>query len=127
LLLAHAVSLASAQDEGAPSVPKTVLRVSIDGRLDEEAWRSAADLGPLTQREPREGTVPSEQTTVLVVADDERLYIGIRCDDSDPRGRQAGGPGQRVERRRARHRDARRTRHRGAQLLRAPMSASRRT
>lgn len=90
-LLAAAVLLRSgalfAQDATVPvTVPRTALRIAVDGNLDDEGWRDAADLGPLTQREPREGTTPSEATDVLVVSDDDRLYIAVRCHDRDPSG-----------------------------------------
>lgn len=85
------VGVASAAgDQGAPSpvdvvtVPVAPSPIRVDGRLDDVAWRSAANLGPLTQREPVEGALPSENTVVLVTVDADHLYVGVRCDDREP-------------------------------------------
>jgi hypothetical protein len=72
----------AAAPAGTVSVPYAAERPRIDGRLGDAAWRAAADLGPLTQREPREGAQPSEATRVLLLLDDEALYVAVRCDDS---------------------------------------------
>ena len=58
--------------------------VRVDGRLEERFWTRAASSGPLRQVEPVAGARPSEHTEFRVAYDDERLYIGVRCDDSDP-------------------------------------------
>jgi hypothetical protein len=60
--------------------------IHVDGRLDEPDWRAASSIGPLTQREPLEGQLPTEQTEVRVVFDEQALYIGIVCGESHPRG-----------------------------------------
>lgn len=51
----------------------------LDGRLDDAAWRQAAPADSFTQKSPREGAPPAEQTTVRVVYDDDALWIGIDC------------------------------------------------
>ncbi len=84
-LVGFAVPLA-ASDTFEVVVPRTNSAIRLDGRLDDPAWATAQDLGPLTQREPREGTPPSEQTRVLVMADGDHLYVGVLCYDSDPAG-----------------------------------------
>ena len=66
------------------NVTHTSDAIRVDGVLDDEAWKSAADLGALTQREPREGTVPSEPTQVRLLLDANFLYIGILNKDADP-------------------------------------------
>ncbi len=63
-------------------VPTVVDRPVIDGELSDDAWRSAAiatDFWISEQQRP-----PTEQTEVLVMSDDEYLYIGFRCYDSQP-------------------------------------------
>lgn len=60
--------------------------VILDGRLDDEAWRSAPHLGPLTMIEPTEGLVPSARTDVRILADESDIYIGIWAFDDDPAG-----------------------------------------
>jgi hypothetical protein len=48
----------------------------IDGRLDDEAWRSAEAFKDFVQREPLEGTPVSERTEVRILTDGEALYVG---------------------------------------------------
>ncbi|MBI1852263.1 MAG: carbohydrate binding family 9 domain-containing protein [Planctomycetes bacterium] len=66
----------------------TALRVDrppvIDGRLDEPVWSQAPSIGPFTQQEPDEGAPPTQPTDVRVLYDNDYLYIGIRCFDSEP-------------------------------------------
>ena len=81
--------LAWAQDERPPlghtrslTVPQTAQAPVIDGRLDEEIWKTAAVADrfwvAMQQR------WPTEQTEVLVLADAENLYFGFRVDDHHP-------------------------------------------
>jgi len=56
----------------------------IDGRLDDAAWRAAAPVSDLRQREPFEGAPATERTEVRVVHDNDMLYIGIHAFDSEP-------------------------------------------
>jgi len=58
----------------------------IDGRLDDEAWKTAAVLTGFVQREPVEGQPASERTEVRVVQDEQALYIGAWLSDRDPPG-----------------------------------------
>ena len=58
--------------------------ITIDGALDEQVWRSAPKIGDLTQRQPLTGQPPTERTEVTLLHDDDYLYIGIMCYDSEP-------------------------------------------
>lgn len=58
--------------------------ITIDGVLDEPAWRQAQVLDSLRQREPDEGKPASQRTEVRVLYSRLRLYIGVTCFDSDP-------------------------------------------
>ena len=58
----------------------------IDGRLDEEVWRTAALVDDFAQTSPTDGATPSEVTIVRVTYDDEYLYIAADLRDSDPSG-----------------------------------------
>jgi hypothetical protein len=59
-------------------------QIRVDGRLDEEAWATAALLGGFTQSQPAEGTPASERTEVRVFYTPRDLYIGIRAHAADP-------------------------------------------
>ena len=58
--------------------------ITIDGVLDEEPWRVAPNIGPLTQRQPNAGEAPTERTEVTLLYDRDALYIGIVAHDSEP-------------------------------------------
>ena len=58
--------------------------ISLDGRVEEVAWRSAVPISDFTQQEPNEGGQPSERTEVRIIFDEDNLYIGaIVYDDPD--------------------------------------------
>jgi len=65
-------------------VVRTDTPPTIDGRLDEEAWRDAAVIRDLTQVEPAEGRPPSQATQVYLLYDRDFLFIGVRARDSQP-------------------------------------------
>lgn len=54
----------------------------IDGKLDDACWAQGEWAGNYTQREPREGAVPSEPTELKILYDDRYLYVAIRAFDS---------------------------------------------
>lgn len=58
-------------------------QVQLDGRLNEEVWRVAGSLGPLTLREPVEGEPAPERTEVRFVYTAEALYIGARMHSAE--------------------------------------------
>lgn len=75
-----------------PNGPKAVRAVRastvlvIDGVLDEPAWQTAETVSDFIQQEPRVGEPVSERTEVRVLFDDDALYFGVRCFDSNPAG-----------------------------------------
>ncbi len=56
----------------------------VDGRLDEEAWLSAAVVDDFVQQEPAEGEPATERTVVRLLYDSQALYIGVEAYDSAP-------------------------------------------
>jgi hypothetical protein len=58
----------------------------MDGILDDAVWQRAEAVTDLIQQEPRVDEPVSENTEVRVLFDDEALYFGISCKDSDPSG-----------------------------------------
>jgi hypothetical protein len=92
-LLFFGITTVSAQSDGESDARVwntiTLERVAgtsivIDGSLDESAWQSAASAGELTQREPEPGARATEVTSVLLLRDEDYLYIGVVCLDSEP-------------------------------------------
>ena len=58
--------------------------VRLDAVLSEAAWQAAAPIGPLVQREPREGAPATEETEVRILFTSNALYFGILCHDRTP-------------------------------------------
>jgi hypothetical protein len=56
----------------------------IDGRLDEEVYRTSPHLGSFIQQDPVDGDAPTEGTDVWIFFDDRNLYISAQCWDSQP-------------------------------------------
>ncbi len=54
----------------------------LDGKLDEEAWSQADEASVFTQTDPDEGMPATEKTQVRVLYDEENLYFGVQCWDS---------------------------------------------
>ncbi len=81
---------ANAQERGRTPREAQVRRVRIppvvDGKLDDRVWSEAPVIDDLYQVEPVEGAVPSQRTEVRLVYDDDALYVGVLCYDTDPGG-----------------------------------------
>ena len=83
----------AAQQAGLPSrdIDLNAMRLmgginfNLDGQILEEFWSSAIPITDFTQQEPVEGGVPSEETEIRVVFDEDNLYIGVIIYD-DPEG-----------------------------------------
>ncbi len=63
---------------------KTDEPIRLDGKLDDPVWQKAKVIDDLVQREPQEGEPISETTEIRILYDDEYLYIGVICSDSQP-------------------------------------------
>ena len=60
--------------------------ISVDGRLDEAAWKLAEPITKFTQSDPRNGQSPTESTEIRMMFDQDNLYIGAELFDSNPDG-----------------------------------------
>jgi hypothetical protein len=54
---------------------------SIDGRLDDEAWKEGQWASDYIQQLPVEGGVPSQKTELKILYDERHIYIAIRAYD----------------------------------------------
>lgn len=63
------------------SIPKLSVPIVIDGRPDEDAWKTAAVFNDFYQTYPGNNTAPSKPTEVLVMYDEKNLYIAFKCWD----------------------------------------------
>jgi len=56
----------------------------IDGILEESFWNAAEPATEFLQREPDQGALATERTEVRILRDDDNIYVGFRCFDSQP-------------------------------------------
>ena len=89
-------SLARAQQPAllpaVPPGPRTVTAVrlapgetiALDGTLDEPVWTRAVPAADFIQVDPQNGRPATEPTEVRIVYDDEAIYLGVTCYDSEP-------------------------------------------
>lgn len=77
---------AQLQDPGQKSVQmvRTDTPPVIDGVLDDAVWENAAFVDDLHQTIPIEYAEPFQRTEVLLLYNDDALYVGVRMFDSDP-------------------------------------------
>src|SRR5437870_5637487 len=58
--------------------------ITLDGLLDEPAWRDAPVANHFIQNDPHEGEPATFDTEVRVLYDDEAVYIGVFAQDDEP-------------------------------------------
>ncbi|MGZ3459287.1 MAG: carbohydrate binding family 9 domain-containing protein [Archangium sp.] len=58
--------------------------IRLDGLLDEPGWQAAPRFDSFVQLFPDEGAAPTERTELRVLYDDQNLYVGVICHDSQP-------------------------------------------
>ncbi len=77
--------LAIASEKSNPvTVPKFKTSPIIDGKLDDDVWKSAAQFKDFLQTEPGDQTPPSKETIAYMGYDEKFLYIAFMCfDDPD--------------------------------------------
>lgn len=63
------------------NIPLTALAMAIDGRPDEEAWKTATVFKDFYQTSPGNNIAPSKPTEVLMMYDEKHLYIAFKCWD----------------------------------------------
>jgi hypothetical protein len=59
-------------------------KITLDGHLEEPAWQLAIPATDFITTVPRPGEPASERTEVRFIYDDDNLYVGFICFDSDP-------------------------------------------
>ena len=71
---------------GRPTVrpTRTTDRPSIDGRLDDAVWRSAAKITDFVQSRPLDGAPATEDTEVWIAYDNANIYFAFHLHYSDP-------------------------------------------
>lgn len=62
------------------TTPKPV----IDGKLNDECWKTGNWGGDFVQWIPKEGAKPSQETQFKILYDDKNIYVAIRAFDKEP-------------------------------------------
>lgn len=83
---AQTLALPSPDGRRSLTAERTTVAPVIDGRLDEAMWQGGTPASGFIQSDPVQGQPATEDTEVRVAFDDEFLYIGAFCRDSDPAG-----------------------------------------
>ncbi|CAN5547599.1 hypothetical protein BH10ACI3_BH10ACI3_17890 [soil metagenome] len=63
------------------TIPKTSAAPVIDGRIDEEIWKTAAVFKDFYQTGPGYNIAPSKPTEVYMTYDEKNLYVAFKCWD----------------------------------------------
>ena len=58
--------------------------ITLDGRLDEEFWKTVPPAADFIQVDPANGRPATEPTEVRVAFSQDKLYLGVICYDSEP-------------------------------------------
>lgn len=85
-LLSFFYSRVNAQEFEKPRIMAHIISepIKIDGVMDEEMWNSAQVIEEFRTIVPEEGGIPSEKTTVRILAHPKYIVFGIECFDSKP-------------------------------------------
>jgi len=62
-------------------IPKMTSTIVIDGKIDEDVWKSAAVFKDFYQTGPGYNTAPSKPTEVYMMYDEKNLYVAFKCFD----------------------------------------------
>src|SRR5256886_16799595 len=65
------------------NLPKFEKAPVIDGKLDDEVWKSAVVLKDFYQVQPGDNIAPSKPTEVFIGYDSKNLYFGFHCYDDE--------------------------------------------
>ncbi len=83
LLNAIVVNIYADADTKQIKAYRTYQSIEIDGDLTEADWQHAQPMNTFTQVEPNEGENITETTEFRILYDDENIYFGFTCYDSD--------------------------------------------
>jgi hypothetical protein len=89
ILIAFSIPLLFSNAFGQWKLKKTTAKkitepVVIDGVIDEAAWKGAPEVSNFIQFQPRRGELAQFRTVVKISYDEEFIYFGYLCYDSQP-------------------------------------------
>ena len=63
---------------------RTLNAPHIDGQLNEPEWQRAVPVASFSQFDPHEREPATEETSVRILYDDQAIYVGVMCYDTQP-------------------------------------------
>jgi hypothetical protein len=86
LLLTTIAAFADAPPPPGPmNIPRTSAPIVLDGDLSDTAWQQAAVIDKFYETSPADNIPAKVRTVAYVTYDSKYFYIGVRCDDPDPK------------------------------------------
>ncbi len=82
-----AIDYETARLERVVTAVRITEEISLDGVLDEPAWELASPAGDFIQKLPNPEQPSVERVEVLFLYDDDNIYVGVTCFDSDSANR----------------------------------------
>jgi hypothetical protein len=70
---------------GPVNLAKTTGAIQLDGDLNDSGWQNATVIDKFYETSPGDNTEPKVRTVAYLTYDSRYFYIGIRCDDPDPK------------------------------------------
>lgn len=84
LLLSLSANLIYSQEKIRLKGKRITSTINTDGALNEKAWSEAVWFSDFRQSVPNLGEKASERTETAILFDNEFIYVGVRCFDSEP-------------------------------------------
>ncbi|MHC4943775.1 MAG: carbohydrate binding family 9 domain-containing protein [Planctomycetota bacterium] len=90
MILWGPITLLPGQDLQQPVRPRVAIPLvreapAIDGKLEERTWKKAGRIRSLTEVDPDEGAAADPPTHILVMRDEDYLYVAFICFEPEPR------------------------------------------
>src|SRR5436305_3118935 len=84
------VAAAAAFAETPPPAPPIQIHrakgaIRIDGDLSDPGWNRAATVSAFVEGQPGDNTPAKVKTMAYLTYDDRYFYVGVRCEDPNPR------------------------------------------
>ena len=78
------VAVADSHDDKSIALNKVSTAPVLDGRLDDAAWQQATIVEDLHEVSPNEFEDPAKKTRILVLYDEEAIYVGAKMFEDSP-------------------------------------------
>ena len=84
LIAVFTIHVLSATERPTVTARLTDTPITVDGMLDEAIWQTVQPITEFVQRLPQDGGIPSEESEMRILYDNNHLYFGFTFFDSEP-------------------------------------------